>query len=338
MKKVLLSSIVCATMMFAANNEYKYEVTPIIGASIAEHNTDLEDHFSNAGLTIGINTLGDSFIDQVEIGFLQTIEDVDYKKVTNRDTGILRVFTNVVKNYEINSDVSLYTLAGLGYEFFDDEYAGNEDSIFANYGAGVKYNITDGLDFKFDLRHLIETDHGDNTLLATMGLAYSFIKVNKPVPVPIKIVEKKPMKIVPKDTDEDGVIDEKDKCPDTMKGAQVDDLGCITLVDLKINFDVDSSVIKDTYDSKIIEFAKVLKKYNKLKATIEAHTDSTASNEYNQKLSERRAASAVEALKAQNIDPSRLTAIGYGETRPIATNKTVEGRAENRRVTAVITK
>ena len=59
---------------------------------------------------------------------------------------------------------------------------------------------------------------------------------------------------------------------------------------------------------------------------------------YNQKLSERRAASAVKALTDLGVEKSRLKAVGYGKTRPIASNETAEGRAENRRVQAVITK
>ena len=76
----------------------------------------------------------------------------------------------------------------------------------------------------------------------------------------------------------------------------------------------------------------------KLKANIEAHTDSVGSDKYNQKLSERRANSAVNALKELNVDPSRIKAVGYGETKPAASNATAEGRAENRRVEAVMSK
>ena len=55
-----------------------------------------------------------------------------------------------------------------------------------------------------------------------------------------------------------------------------------------------------------------------------------------QKLSEKRAASTIEALKALKVDPAKIKAVGYGETKPVASNDTVEGRAENRRVNAVL--
>lgn len=338
MKKILLSSVVCASMMFAAS-DYKYEITPMVGGVYTEGNLDLDRNYANGGLAIGFNQF-DSIIDQVELGFLRSTEDVDYTNGT--DTGVTRVFTNLVKEYALTSDFSLYSLIGAGVEFFDDENFDNENGLFGNYGAGIKYKIADQFALKFDVRHLIEVDNGDNNLLYNLGFAMPFGEVAKPAPVveaPAPVIEvPAPVVETPKDSDNDGVLDTLDKCPNTMVGASVDNTGCMTLVNLNINFDTDSAVIKDSYNSRIVEFANMMKNNTNLKATIEAHTDSVGSNKYNQKLSERRASSTVEALKALDVDSSRLTAIGYGETKPVATNKTAEGRAENRRVTAVINK
>ncbi|MBP7741929.1 MAG: OmpA family protein [Aliarcobacter sp.] len=339
MKKILLSTIACASMMLAANSDYKYEITPLIGGVYTEGNLSLERDYANAGLAIGFNQF-DSFIDQVELGFLRSTEDVKY--TGGSDTGITRVFTNLIKEYSITDNTSLYTLVGAGVEIFDNEANGNKDGLFGNYGAGVKYKLADQFALKFDVRHLIEIDHGDNNLLYTLGFAVPFGEVAKPAPVvvekPAPVVVVPAPKAAPKDTDGDGVIDELDQCPDTMKGAKVDTVGCMTLINLNINFDTDKSVIKDSYNSRIAEFAKLMNGNPKLKATIEAHTDSVGSDAYNQKLSERRATSAVNALKALKVDPARIKAIGYGETKPTASNATVEGRAENRRVEAVMSK
>jgi len=340
MKKILLASaLCCASLLTAGDLDYKYEITPMIGGVYNEGNTDLKRNYLNGGISLGINQ-EDSFYDQLELGLLKSVEDVKFDNAGGLDTSVTRVFANIIKNYPITTDTSLYALVGLGYEVFDHEYAGNEDSPFGNYGVGIRYKVAEEFHLKFDVRHAIETDHGDNSLLYTLGFAFPFGKIAKAAPVVqrpvIQRIEPAPM--VPKDSDGDGVIDAKDDCPDTMSGAVVDKVGCIELVDLKINFDVDSSAIKNSYESKILEFANTMKKNTKLKATIEAHTDSTASHAYNQKLSERRAASAVKALIDLGIDSSRLKSMGYGETKPIATNDTVEGRAENRRVTAVIDK
>ena len=339
MKKILLSTVACATMMLAANSDYKYEITPTFGGVYTEGNLGLDRNYANGGLSLGFNQF-DSFIDQVELGFLRSIEDVNYEG-SNSDTGVTRVFTNFIKEYDLTSDVSLYTLVGAGVEIFDNEANGNEDGLFGNYGAGIKYKIADQFALKFDVRHLIEADHGDNNLLYNIGFAVPFGEVAKAAPVVEKaapVVEKVAPVEAPKDSDGDGVIDSLDECPNTMAKAKVDSVGCMTLVNLNINFDTNSSVIKDSYNSRIVEFANMMKANPKLKATIGAHTDSVGSDAYNQKLSERRAASTVEALKALKVDPSKITAVGYGETKPVATNATVEGKAQNRRVEAVMNK
>lgn len=339
MKKILLSSLACASLVLAANSDYKYEITPLIGGGLGEGNHSLERNYANAGLALGFNQSEDSLIDQFELGFLRTVQDVDGKNaVRNQDTSITRVFGNLVKDYGLTTDLSLYALAGLGVEFFDNELTKHQkDGLFGNYGVGLKYQLTDAMALKFDLRHLISAQNGDSTLLYNFGLAIPFgEKAAKvaPVAAPAPVAAK----AAPKDSDGDGVIDELDKCPDTLKGAKVDTVGCMTLINLNVNFDTAKSEIKDIYGTRIHDFAKVMNTDKKLKADIEGHTDSVGSDKYNQKLSERRAASVVKALTELGVEKSRLKAVGYGKTRPIASNETAEGRAENRRVHAVMTK
>ncbi|AXK49352.1 flagellar motor protein MotB [Aliarcobacter trophiarum LMG 25534] len=338
MKKILLSSLACATLVLAANSDYKYEITPLIGGGLGEGNHSIDRNYANAGLALGFNQSEGSLIDQFELGFLRTIQDVDGKNsVRNQDTSITRVFGNFVKDYGLTNDLSLYALAGLGVEFFDNELTKHQkDGIFGNYGVGLKYQLTDALALKFDLRHLISAQNGDNTLLYNFGLAIPFgEKAAKVAPVAVAPVA--PV-IAPIDSDGDGVIDELDQCPDTMKGAKVDSVGCMTLVNLNVNFDTAKSDIKDIYGTRIHEFAKVMNADKKLKASIEGHTDSVGSVPYNQKLSERRAASVVKALENLGVEKGRLNSVGYGKSRPIASNDTAEGKAENRRVHAVMSK
>src|SRR5574344_155427 len=318
MKKILLSSLACASLVLAANSDYKYE---------------------NAGLALGFNQSEDSLIDQFELGFLRTVQDVDGKNsVRNQDTSITRVFGNLVKDYGLTTDLSLYALAGLGVEFFDNELTKHQkDGLFGNYGVGLKYQLTDAMALKFDLRHLISAQNGDSTLLYNFGLAIPFGEKAAKV-APVAVAAPVAAKAAPKDSDGDGVIDELDKCPDTLKGAKVDTVGCMTLINLNVNFDTAKSEIKDIYGTRIHDFAKVMNTDKKLKADIEGHTDAVGSVQYNQKLSERRAASVVKALTDLGVEKSRLKAVGYGKSRPIASNETAEGRAENRRVHAVMTK
>jgi outer membrane protein OmpA-like peptidoglycan-associated protein len=71
--------------------------------------------------------------------------------------------------------------------------------------------------------------------------------------------------------------------------------------------------------------------------TVEGHTDSSGSDEYNQALSERRAASVKGAMATSGLVPAEVRAVGFGESDPIETNDTEEGRAQNRRVVIVVT-
>ena len=339
MKKILLSTVACATMMLAANSDYKYEITPTIGGVYTEGNTGSDRGYANAGLNFGFN-LFDSFIDQVEVGFTNTLDQVDYENGTS--TNVTRTFTNLIKEYSLTDNTSLYSLVGIGYEFFsNDDDLSNENSFFGNYGLGIKYKISEQVALKLDARHMIETDHGDNNLSYNVGLSVPFGEVAKAAPVVAAVapvVAKVAPVEAPKDSDGDGVIDSLDECPNTMAKSKVDSVGCMTLVNLNINFDTNKSNIKDSYNTRIVEFANMLKANPKLKATIGAHTDSVGSDAYNQKLSERRAASTVEALKTLGVDAARIKAVGYGEAKPVATNTTAEGKAQNRRVEAVMVK
>lgn len=350
MKKILASSVLCASMLFAASNNYNYEITPFVGSYLTETNTSLETSGYHGGVNVGINLEDEQFFDQVEVGILNTIQKAEYmvyRQFSNTQkvgkyTHITRGYTNLVKEYPVWSDISVYWLVGAGLEYFSNEDYENENGLFGNYGIGFRFNLPNDMSLKVDYRHLIEADNGDNTLITTVGLAIPFGKkaVEAPMVKEEPKMEPKPMmkEEMPVDSDGDGVVDMKDQCPNTPKGDIVDQTGCSLKVDLNINFEFDSAVINNSYDSKIKKFADFMKAFPSVKAKIEAHTDSKGSEEYNQTLSEKRAASTVKALEAYGIEQSRVKSIGYGESKPLATNETAEGRAANRRVEGSIQK
>jgi OOP family OmpA-OmpF porin len=146
----------------------------------------------------------------------------------------------------------------------------------------------------------------------------------------------------PLDSDGDGVYDYQDKCPDTPRDLKVDSTGCPILmkskesIRLDILFDTDKANIKPEYDNQLNKVADFMAKYPETKAEIDGHTDSIGSASYNQKLSQRRADSVRDYLiKNFSIAPERLTAKGFGEEQPVASNDTKEGRSQNRRIEAV---
>lgn len=142
------------------------------------------------------------------------------------------------------------------------------------------------------------------------------------------------------DSDGDGVADNEDRCPN-VKGT-IANKGCpeitkedvkkITQIASKIFFEFDSDKLKVASLVQLDELAVILKRYEGANLTMEGHTDNIGEDDYNMKLSQRRMDSVKNYLMSIGIFESRLTAIGYGETKPIADNKTKTGRAKNRRV------
>jgi outer membrane protein OmpA-like peptidoglycan-associated protein len=103
-----------------------------------------------------------------------------------------------------------------------------------------------------------------------------------------------------------------------------------------IMFDTDKAMLKDAYKGELSELAGILKKYEDTNILLDGHTDSTGSEEYNLELSRKRAQAVGDYLATQNVSSSRFTITGHGESQPIASNDTVEGRAQNRRVEVAI--
>jgi OOP family OmpA-OmpF porin len=137
------------------------------------------------------------------------------------------------------------------------------------------------------------------------------------------------------DDDGDGVVNERDKCPNTLKGARVDGNGCVveqTLTIRDITFENNSARLTANAQRLMENVVAFLRSDSTARISISGHTDSVASDAYNMKLSRSRANEVRDYLVGYGIDASRLEAAGYGESRPVATNATAEGRELNRRV------
>ena len=142
------------------------------------------------------------------------------------------------------------------------------------------------------------------------------------------------------DRDGDGVLDKDDQCPDVP--GTVANNGCpeVTVEIIKqlndysktILFDTGKSTIRPESYATLQNIVDIMKEYPSAAFVIEGHTDSVGRESTNQKLSNDRAASVSTYLTTIGMDGARLSSIGYGEARPIATNKTKAGRQENRRV------
>lgn len=139
------------------------------------------------------------------------------------------------------------------------------------------------------------------------------------------------------DGDSDGVCDNRDECLATPSGKAVLPNGChlpeFAPLRLRgVNFELDSDVLTARAKQVLNAAAQVIKQSPTARFEIAGHTDALASDAYNLTLSQKRAVAVVRYLEAQGVEEGRLTAKGYGEAEPVASNNTEAGRAENRRV------
>ena len=142
------------------------------------------------------------------------------------------------------------------------------------------------------------------------------------------------------DTDGDGVLDKDDNCVN--EAGPASNNGCPEITEVEVAklselfktvyFDSGKNTFKEETVSSLDEAAAIMTKYSTAKFTISGHTDSTGSKKRNQELSDSRAHAVKDYLVKKGVSSSNLTAKGFGEDMPIASNNTRKGRAENRRV------
>jgi outer membrane protein OmpA-like peptidoglycan-associated protein len=121
---------------------------------------------------------------------------------------------------------------------------------------------------------------------------------------------------------------------DAIPGAEVQRRDDSLLVNFQstLLFDTGSSSLKPGAYDRLRSLARTVNNYPKSNLIIKGHTDSVGAEQYNQKLSESRSDSVRVFLISEGVAPARITAIGFGESMPVATNATPEGRQQNRRV------
>jgi OOP family OmpA-OmpF porin len=350
MKKILLIPALLAGSLALAN-PYSYEITPVVGYNFAEGNLGFKDNgYLVYGAELQFNN--PDWMISPEIAVLYTDSNAhngEYEMPANGSTDVLRVAMNGV--YTVNTDgiFTPFAKAGLGMQRMDNNQEGNVDSLFVDAGAGVKMDVMDHVALKleavYELKH--NDNRWDNNVMGLFGINFAFgapevkaapapVVAPKPTPKPAPVVVA-PVK-VDGDADKDGVKDSMDKCPNTPAGVQVDKDGCTIVANLHINFDNNSYKIDKASDANVQKFADFLKAAKSYKAEIIGHTDSVGSDAANMKLSENRANAVKTSLVSKGVDADRVTTVGKGESMPVASNMAKEGRAENRRIEAVLSK
>lgn len=242
-----------------------------------------------------------------------------------------------------------FVLGGLGNTEF-----GNDNDSMMNLGAGLRLKISDRIEWRTAVRHFSylgrdfeDADLGiDTGLLIYLGSRDRAPSRSTAAARPSTPAQTQPRSEPPVvDSDQDGVPDSGDACPDTPRNYAVDERGCpipveeVARVELLVNFEFDRSEVRPQYFDEIEEVADFMAQYPDVVVELEGHTDSTGTDEYNQGLSERRANAVRDVMINRfNVRASRITARGFGESQPATSNSTREGRAQNRRVITVIIK
>lgn len=332
MKNFLFSAMMLASLSFANTASHEYEVTPTLGGVLPEGNLDISNHLTY-GLRVGIN-LESAIFGQFELGYDRS-SGVAYD-ASLLDTSFNRYYGNFIKEYKMTPESALYALIGIGYEDIKNEQFDTKNSMFAQYGGGVKYWMNENFALKAEVRHAIKVHSSDNNLFYSLGFVIPFDAKAKPVVA--QAPKSAPITLSPIDTDGDGVYDDKDQCPNTPKGTVVDAFGCPKIIRLHVGFDFDQSVIKPEYMKDIAKVADFMKQNSGYSVILEGYTDAKGDASYNQKLSDKRAKAVAKALANLGISETKITTEAYGDSKPISTNDTEVGRAQNRRVDALFKK
>ena len=308
MKKIILSTLACATLLLA-NNAPKYEISPMFGKANAHDKLNLENDKS-IGATIAIKDEYTIF-DQLELAYFNT-SDVDFQ-VGAGNTNVNRFLLSGIKNYELSDKSALYALIGGGYEKVSNEANGVLSGPALNWGAGFKYKLTDAVALKAEARQIFrDKKFRENTVLYNLGLAIPFGADAKKAAPKVAEVEKK---VAPKAAK---VIEKATNTVDMSKKVIS-------------HFDTDKAILKSADKARLKEYAMYLKAFPKAKLVVEGHTDSTASETYNKSLAARRAMATKAYIVDLGIDSSRVRTESYGETMPVVDNTTKANRAMNRR-------
>ncbi len=319
MKKVAAFVWVMVLLVFAtvAQAEVKagsFSVTPFIGGYVFEGNEyDNEDTYA-AGLRAGYNftqNIGmEAFFNYVPTNNKDWNDDNEMELF---DYGLEGLY-----HFMPESRFVPFLAVGVGGIHYDalPEDPANKDKFALDYGAGFKYFVTDNIALRADVRHIIPFNERYNNLLYSVGLTFAFGGEKKVVET--KVEEPLPPPPPPPPAPKPVIIE---------KGRQT----------LDVKFDFDKATIKEGYYKDIDDLVNVMKDYPDLNVVIEGHTDNIGKAEYNKKLSQERADAIKKYMVEKGgIDAARIDAQGFGDERPVDSNDTKEGRANNRRVEAAV--
>lgn len=360
LKKSLLAAAIMAAGLQAANAGVT--VSPMVGQYIVDDEMDVDNAIFGS---LGLGYQFDGPIG-VEFSYLGVHPEKDINGV---ELDIEQLRFDALYHFKRDEKVQPYILIGGGTMNYEDEGIETENTL-VNIGGGIKANFAGGLGLRSEIRLINDSESELTNYSVGLGLIYEFGK--KAMAPKQTVVEDN----FPSDSDGDGVNDANDSCPGTPSGAAVDLNGCKMVMDadkdgiadaldqcpntsagaavdingcyivitetkevtMNIVFATNSSVVPSVSFAEIGEVADFMTQYPLTKVNIEGHTDDSGAAAYNQSLSQKRAEAVAQTLITRyGINPTRVSATGFGESQPMVDNSTAANRAKNRRVTAKVT-
>jgi OOP family OmpA-OmpF porin len=343
MKKIT-SLVVILLVMLVVSTGYaqvragSFNITPTIGGYLFEGNEDM-----NNSLSVGLRA-GYFFTKYIGVeGFVHYVPTEINREgaVGNEKANFLGYGVEGIFNILPNGKLVPFLAVGIGGTHYSVAYErtteDKKNKFAADYGAGLKYFLSDNIALRGDVRHVIPFEGKHSNLLYTVGITFAFGGAKKVVEAPAPVVEEvKPQAAAAPVVEEvkappaaPVVVEEVKR---TVEAApEIIEKGRTTL---NVLFDTNKSIIKKNSFKDVDNLVAVMKQYPDLNVVVEGHTDNVGSAAYNKKLSQRRADAVKSYMVKKGIDAKRLTAKGFGLEKPIADNKTKAGKAKNRRVEA----
>ncbi|MCF6300016.1 MAG: OmpA family protein [Proteobacteria bacterium] len=370
MRKIILGlSLTCmAQVALAEDYDDRWMITPSLNFTAVDGGKNMESDFG-LGIAIG-KFLNEKWSLDLEYDRANFTLNNQAGDVSQTGLGLMGRY-----HFNEGSSLKPFVAMGFGYIGHDgDGQASNIDSsdFMINLGVGIRKSINDRLGLISEVKYRLDNDDFNGSqnsyddYMFSMGLnialgasepvektadlvtpslidsdgdGVSDANDNCPNSAAGAVVDQYGCEKIDGDDDNDGVKNSGDKCPNSRAGAIVDKDGCDVQIVIElqgVHFDFDKSTLKTESVAILDAAVRTLGEHGIILVEVAGHTDSRASDSYNQKLSESRARVVFDYLVAHGISADRMTWKGYGESSPIATNDTDEGRAKNRRTELII--
>lgn len=382
MKKigVRISVLILSFIMIISGNALaeirpgSFTISPMGGGYVFDDDRALLDLGKTFKLGLGYN-----FTQNIGTELSASYIHTDANSVGDKDIYAVQPCLDLLYHIMPDNELVPYIALGVSGIIFNNDEVEIDDSVQANAGLGFKLAVSENVALRADGRYYraLEEDYDEFALTAGLEFQIGGKKKdsdNDGVPddkdqCPNTLRGVKVDKFgCPTDSDNDGVTDDKDRCPDTIEGVRVDEFGCQIktdpyevmqktvgvvqaleqsdkqqvvekrpeMISVTLHFDFNKTKVKSVYYNRLESIAALMREYPQITAVIEGHTDSVGSEKYNLGLSQKRAESVKQYIVEQfGIDPGRIYTKAMGESSPAASNKTEEGRKENRRAITI---